>query len=361
MKAVYSPCVEPLQYMFRGKQKELAPDDFTLLEDNEARFVIGKYAKFGVRYLARKMKGKKQAVDENAIKEAKAVWKTGNRAWAEEVVTDFHKSTKDQREAGVKVEEPAMVKAAKKFLGIASILLLLLLPAASWAQDSGQHKSGNFTYLYDLDDNTYQYCVTNGAVDGPFGQAFSGPGTIETAGSSVTVTGVNAADDVFAFVGVGDVIYVNGLQRIVVTNADNDTITVETAITLTGNVWSYKTLSCGTGATAGWAPVAGYTIMQFTVQFDQGDIDTLDVVWECKEDALGSGAVQVYPGPSSDCGFGTLSTNLCQFATEGDRLAVKIPHNVFTSCRIGIKYGTTDASDAGANIEQITATISVGR
>lgn len=240
-------------------------------------------------------------------------------------------------------------------------LMLLALPVA--AQDTGQHKAANFTYGYDVASATPTYCALVGLNGDPFGAFISGPGTIETSGSSTTVTGVNAADDVFAGVGLGDVIQVRRPDgtvdiRVVVTNADDDTITVETAIDLSaGFTWGYKTLRCGTTADDGWVNVSGYIIAQLSVQYTAGDLDTLDVAMFCREGALGSSSVRVYPGPSSDCGDGTLSGTVCTFATVGQGIAYKIPHNLFTACRVSLAYGSTD----GGTREFVTTTISVGR
>jgi hypothetical protein len=204
------------------------------------------------------------------------------------------------------------------------------------------------------------YCTLSGQGSDPFAGPYPGRGQIETSGSSTTVTGVNAADDVFTDIGVGDVLFTRtgaGVTslRVVTAKASVDSITVNTAIDLTGGVnWTYKKLACGTSATDGWIDATGDTV-QLTVQYDAGDLDTLDVSWFCREAAPGSGAIRVYPGPASDCGDGTLSGTVCTFATTGQGLAVKIPNNVFSACRVGLKYGSTD----GATREEVTATITV--
>jgi len=244
---------------------------------------------------------------------------------------------------------------------LAAIFAIGLASALVFAQ-AGVVKSGNFAYKYDVTGSTTTYCVTTGVNGDVFGSFIRGPGTVETSGSSVTVTGVNAADDVFTDVDVGDMFQVrfpNGTfeNRVVVTNADADTITVDTAIDLSaGYVWYYKSLACGTGVLNGWVDVSDARTVSLTMQYDAGDMDDLDVVWECKEGAVGSEPVQVYPGPASDCGFGTLATNVCQFATVGDRLTVVIADNTFAECRIGVAV-TTD----GATIDEVTMTVSIGQ
>jgi len=363
MKAVYSPCVDPLEYMYNSKKKSLPPREMVVLDDAEARYLIRKFEKFGVRFLKTVKKGNKLVADEGAFKAAGEQWEKGNKAWAEETVTDFHKATKDQREAGVKVDEPVRVQVAKKILKIAVIACALLLPAASWAQDTGQHKAANFTYKYDVASATITYCATEGANGDPFAQPYDGPGQIETVGDSVTITGANLAEDVFLGVDLGDVIFIrrqNGTteDRVVVTNADNDTITVDTSIDLSsGVVWSYRKLICGTTVNDGWINTAGYSIVQMGIQYDAGDVTTLAATMECKGGGLGAAPNRVYPGISSDCGDGTLVGTTCEFANTGDVLSFKIAHNAFTACRIGVAWVTAD----GGTRDEITALIDVGR
>lgn len=243
---------------------------------------------------------------------------------------------------------------------ITAFVLALLLPAAGWAQND--QKAANFTYKYDVASATITYCATEGAQGDPFGLFVSGPGSVDTVGASVTISGVNAADDVFAGLDIGDIFSVrlaNGTTevRVVVTNADADTITVNTAITLPGNVWSYKKLQCGTTVADGWINVAGFPIVQMGVQYDAGDVTALAATWECKSGAIGAAVTRVYPGISSDCGDGTLNGTVCEFTTVGDTLAFKLVNNVFAACRLGIAWVTAD----GGTRDEITATIDVGR
>lgn len=243
------------------------------------------------------------------------------------------------------------------------LAVLALFPSLAFAQ-SGAVKAGNLAYKYDVTGTTMTYCATLGKEGIVFGDFLPGPGRVETTGGAqTTVTGVNAAQNVFADVGVGDIVqfqFRNGNveHRVVVTNADDDTITVDAAIDLDvtdGVNWGYKTLSCGTGITSGWADVRDLKTVSLTMQYDAGDMTDLDVVWECKEGGIGAEPVQVYPGPASDCGFGTLATDVCQFAAAGDRLTVVISYNVFAACRVGLAV-TSD----GATRDEVTVIISGG-
>jgi len=252
----------------------------------------------------------------------------------------------------------------KKIFALTILAAVLAIPAFS----QQEMQAANFTYIYDVDSATATYCNLTGMDGDPYGPWIPGKGTIETSGSSTTITGVVAADDVFEPVGVGDAIQVvvgrTTYYLTVVTNADNDTITVNTAVDLSaGYVWSWKNLTCGTAVTNGWVTVAGYDTITMGVHYVAGDLDTLDVFWECRTGALGAQPQRVYPGVSSDCGDGTLSGTVCKMSTAGQDLTYRIEDNAgtFHECRIGLAYGSTDASDAGANLEQVTATVSVGR
>jgi hypothetical protein len=240
------------------------------------------------------------------------------------------------------------------------LAVLALFPSLAFAQ-SGQVAAGNLTYKYDVTGATTTYCATWGQDESVFGNFYPGPGRVETVGSNVTVTGVDLAQDVFLDVGIGDLLqfrFSNGNveHRVVVTNADNDTITVDTAINLdftNGVAWGYKNLDCGTAATDGWAGVSDFSTVSMTMQYDAGDMTDLDVVWECKEGGIGAEPVQVYPGPASDCGFGTLATDVCQYAAAGDRMTVVITDNVFGFCRVGLAV-TTD----GGTRDEVTVIVS---
>ena len=240
----------------------------------------------------------------------------------------------------------------------AFLVLLTLLALPSAAQDQG---SANFTYKYDATTTT-TYCALLGGNGSPWFDPILVRVSIETSGSSTDVTAVTAGTNPFANMAVGDVIYVvrdNGARdiRIITTHTDADTIVVETAVDWSdGFFFSWMNTTCGTGATDGWINVTGWDTVQMTVQYDAGDLTTLDVSCFCKEAGLGSTGVRVYPGIASDCGDGTLNGTVCELASVGDVLAVKVTHNAFAYCRIGIG-GTVD----GGTRDEVAATITVAR
>jgi hypothetical protein len=241
---------------------------------------------------------------------------------------------------------------------VLAALLLMAVPAL--AQD-GQHKAANFNYKYDVASATTTYCTMSGVGGDPFATSISGPGQVSTAGSVVTVDGT-VGQDAFRNVEIGDLFSVrlsngNTENRVVVTNADDDTITVDTAIDLPGNVWTYKTSTCGTTAADGWISVAGYSIVQLGFQYDAGDVTAASMTMECRSGALEAAPVRVYPGVGSDCGDGTLNGAVCEFTVVGSVIAFKIANNAFSACRVGVAWVTAD----GGTRDELTATLDVGR
>ncbi len=248
-------------------------------------------------------------------------------------------------------------------------ILALALAALAVPGLAQQQEKANFSIRYDVDSATKTYCVLNGSNGDPFGSPTRVSTTVETSGSSATITAVTASSAPFTNVAIGDTLIFNvagtDLARTVVTNADNDTVTVDEAIDLTagaGYTFSYWEPVCGTAATSGWVTVRGWPQILMTVEYTQGDLDTLDVAFECQDTSYDHNIVQVYPGASSECGFGTLSTDVCQFATPATLPAASISvrlTNLYEACRVALKYGTTDTSDVGANRERVNASIAL--
>lgn len=250
-------------------------------------------------------------------------------------------------------------------------LLTLLMVAFVATPLLAQSATANFAHLYDVDSASLTYCVMAGQNGDPFGTPLTGTSAIKTVGTSTTVTEFTTGALPFAPLSVGDTIIVSDnaalpvtQQVVVVAKASGASITVSgSGLTLTGTLghqfrWMKQT--CGTTITSGWATVSGFPVVALTVQYDQGDLDGLRVRWECKAAGIGAQPVIVYPGESSDCGIGgTLSTDRCNFATAGvtARLSVLVEDNPFAACRVGLAYAATDTSDAGAALEQVTATV----
>jgi len=232
---------------------------------------------------------------------------------------------------------------------------------------SAETKNASFAYNYDVDSASLTYVRMVGQNGDPFGGSMVGPGTIKTVGSTTTVTENVASSNPFRDVGVGDVIQVSTstttrFTRVVVAKASDASITVDTAVDLTaGYSWRWWDTQVGTTINDGWIDVGQMSTVAMTVQYEQGDLDGLRVRWECKTASLGANPVIVYPGESSDCGIGgTLVVDRCNFATAGvtARLTVAVTDNPFAACRVGLAFAATDTSEAGANLEQVTVTIS---
>jgi hypothetical protein len=233
----------------------------------------------------------------------------------------------------------------------------LLLAAPGHAAD----KTANFTFGFDVASMTTTYCVTTGKNGDPYDDAgfqFSAPAfDISIAAGTVTDTGTNGS---FAAVAVGDTFILNSrdgdrsntpvvpqVDTWIVAKASDNSITVaDTVATATYRAFNYKLLACGTTAEDGWIKVAEFdkASVQFSVYYEAGDLGGLDVVWQCRESTRGAAPVQIYPGPSSDCGFGTLNTNVCTFTTPGaDAFTRQINLTNFFECRMGLAFRTSDA------------------
>jgi hypothetical protein len=119
---------------------------------------------------------------------------------------------------------------------------------------------------YDLDATSYTYCL--------HGNEQAGPASVQTSGSSTTVTAVTGTP--FANLGVGDVMSwtINSLPsyRIVSAKASSISLTVNSAITLTGDAFRYRPLACGTGSGDGWFNTGdGYNVKTITIFIPQMD------------------------------------------------------------------------------------------
>jgi hypothetical protein len=191
---------------------------------------------------------------------------------------------------------------------------------------------------YDLDSASYIYCTMS--------DLRAGPGRIETSGTTATVTTVATYTDSFTDVGVGDEIVaqsVNLAAPVVFTvtaRASATSITADRTINLdvtAGASFTWRKLSCGTGAGDGWFTVPAGT-NHLAVVWGQGDLtDGLDVSIETRY--RGS-----YGGPLS------VLTYTIAAATGHEETAIV---EESTDWRVGLKYHTADASDAAANLEQI--------
>lgn len=246
-------------------------------------------------------------------------------------------------------------------------LALGLLASGAFAQ--GAAKDGALALIYDVDSATLTYCTLS---PGPFAAQVPVAAQIKTTGSSTTVVEVTSGTNPFAGVVVGDVLIIqtptatnpSATTVVAVTaKASAASITVDTAINITGNNFGFYHHLCGTTDNDGWfSTSAAAQRVALTVQYDQGDLTALVVRWECKAAGAGANPVVLYPGESSDCGLGgTLSTDRCSFATAGvtARLTVVDEGPSFPLCRVGVAFTGADASDATTNLEKVTIKVAI--
>jgi len=250
---------------------------------------------------------------------------------------------------------------------ILSFVVALALVALCADAQPVARRNANFAYLYDVDSTNLTYCVMGGQGGDPFGPAIVGIARIKTtSGPTATVEEFTTGGAPFTSISVGDTILVTdsagaAQQLVVVARASAASITVNTTVTLeatAGHNFTWMKQTCGTAITNGWIRVSDARAVSMTVQYEQGDLGSLRVRWECKGLGIGAQPVVVYPGEASDCGIGgTLSTDRCDFTTAGvtARLTVSVFPNPFAYCRVGLAYAASDAAENATNLEQITA------
>lgn len=250
--------------------------------------------------------------------------------------------------------------------------LLLAVAAPAW----GQVKTANFMHAYDVDGSAgvLNYCVVAGQRGDPFGPPLPGVkvGTsalafVQTSGTNANVTAVTAADEPFTDLAVGDTVLVTdnltnvNRAAIIITRTNAHDITLDQTVTLTktgGHTFQWRDQTCGTGLANGWINVVGASEIALSVQYDQGDLDSLVVRWECKHAGLNAQPVILYPQDGSTCFWGTLATQTCEFPVAGlgivSRATVVDPAPMWSHCRLGVAFKTTDTSDATTNLERVT-------
>lgn len=232
------------------------------------------------------------------------------------------------------------------------ILLGLLAPALAWPQ--GRIFYRQFVEKYDLDSTTETYCVTGDS-------SIVGAQTVSTVGSSTTVTA--DASTPFDPVDVGDVMTFaltstsGAVVRYVTAKASGSSITVDTAVTLSAVRFSFREVACGTAATSGWMDVSNYSTKAITFQLDQVNATGgIKMRYECRTAGAEAQPIRVYPGETSDCGGGTLTSNFCVFTTAGiDSRLTLVLDEPWKDCRVAMAIVTADdGGDTGANAEQIS-------
>lgn len=241
------------------------------------------------------------------------------------------------------------------------ILIMALMVGDLYAQSPD---TAHFAIAWDVDDAAVTYPRLRGQRGDPFGGPIAGPETLTAAGSTTVTSDGGAA---FTDVAVDDVLIVTKPDGtadvvVVVTRTSDVEVIVDTAVTWTSVHWRYYKFSKGTGDTDGWIDVSGFAGgANITVQYDQGDLATgLEVRWEAKTAGVDAKPITIYPGEASDCGGGTLVSGLCRFATAGqasrNALVITGEEN-WSAVRVGVQRAGADTSDAGANRERVTISV----
>lgn len=243
------------------------------------------------------------------------------------------------------------------------ILCALLIGAPAFAQERSK---ATFNTNYDLDATSYTYCVTSGQNADPWGPPRVGQTPVETTGSSATVTAVTASTNPFLYVAVGDVLFfkLTGAAttiRYVTARASADSITVSSAIDLdnsagndgsgTGFAFTWMEVNCGTAATDGWIGLRGRKAKIVTyIENLSVDAGGMDFRWECRDQSDDTNIITVYP-----------ETNYAAEDGVGPGGRAVVIEEAWDECRVGMKLTDDDATDTGADIEQVHAWIVVWR
>lgn len=243
-------------------------------------------------------------------------------------------------------------------LVLAALLLLVGMALPALAQPGRQHV--DLVLLdYDLDSTSYVYPVLGQRI-------IPGPGRAQTSGSSATVTAGATSTNPFDEIGVGDVIYFSPgsvtdtvLQRRVTAKASATSITVDSAVDLSGNgttgvAWEYQHFSTGTAITNGWFNLPSPTISSAVmVEVSQLNVTGgIDVRIECRMEIGSGNPVSAFYRNVTTAGIGAGTTT----TDTGIIVYEVLPH--FRQCRVGLKIGgADDGDDTGANAEKITVKV----
>lgn len=233
------------------------------------------------------------------------------------------------------------------------LLVALALAPMALASDS---REVSINLLYDLDSETFVYCASLGRAGNAGGAGAVSQGTsrgddyqapfkIKTTGSSTTTVSNTASQGAFANINVGDILVViqagRRLERVVLTNADDDTVVVDEAWDLSdGTHFYWREVLCDDGTSQKTAiPVADMDHFTLLAQAAQSDAASVDVNFECR---FQNGPWLIVETKNITAyGNGTANYLRRDFFNEN-----------FEACRVGLKL-TTDTSDAGAAIERI--------
>lgn len=218
----------------------------------------------------------------------------------------------------------------KRILAVITAVLLAAPPIAR-AQAITTNETQALFYARDLAAGAYEYCSLLGQTKMALGDSrFVGsPLLIVTAGNVVTTTAKTASTAPFRGIDVGDEIKLalDGVPtyRYVATNADDDTITVDTAWDLgtTGRSFYWRELVCGTGANDGRIIVgAGAQQVVFDISIAAFNATSLNFIVEGRNPGAGTAWTPIDTKDYTATGGGAIVVNLLRFNEY--RLGVKV-------------------------------------
>jgi len=238
----------------------------------------------------------------------------------------------------------------KPWAALLATVLLVLGPAVGANPIQQQHVT--FIANYDIASATYLYCTYQGEDGDPWGGGTMRLVRIKTAGSNTTITSFTAAQGAFRNLDVGDLLLISTpqpggeVERVILTNADDDTVTVTPAIDLSaagGYTFRWKKRVCAAAVdTDGQFDVTKFQdgiLLQVSVQTITAT--SVDFSLDCRIDRVGQGWNQVF----------TKSITAATYPGYTDEFFNTTPYDY---CRLGIKVtGDTGAQAAYAAIRPI--------
>jgi hypothetical protein len=262
----------------------------------------------------------------------------------------------------------------RKFFTILALLLL-----GSTSAHAANVKFCRSMIRYDVDSGTVTSCNVTGLNQDPCGGYITGVAWIKSAADpSATIQSNTALSGSLTGIAVTDILFIAkptiasptlepfaaGLAAVVTAVTDVNQVTVDPTVSWsTGYGYTFGKTTCGTTDAHGWVDASGASSVTLSIQYEQGDLDALSWQFQCRHPVASSLPVIVYPSESSDCGSsGTLASGFCDFATAGATTGLSYTtYGNWAACRIAFKRKTTDTSDAGANLERVTGSITVRR
>jgi len=228
----------------------------------------------------------------------------------------------------------------KPWAALLAALLLVAGPVLGANPIQQQHVT--FLANYDVSSATYFYCNYQGEDGDPWGGGTKRLTRIKTVGTSTTISSFVTSQGAFRGIDVGDLLLISTpqpggeVERVVITNADDDTVTVDTSINLSaagGYTYRWKKRVCDDSAfTTGQFDVTKFQD-GILLQVSVGTIaaTSVDFALDCRIDRVGQGWNQVF----------TKAITAATYPGYTDEFFNTTPYDY---CRVGIKV----TGDVGA-------------